>query len=80
MSARIPDTAKLIDTAIAILPSGRWQGRQITVQLYDGYASKGRKSGYDRIHHQWVKYKIVVTVLLVVAPTLAKTFPLPLSN
>lgn len=58
MSTRIPDTAKLIDTASGILPSGRWKGQQITMQIYDGYASKGYSSGYERVHHRWVQYAI----------------------
>lgn len=59
MSARIPDTAKQIDSTSTILPSGRWKGKRITMCLYDGYASKGYRSNYQPIHHQWVKFEIV---------------------
>lgn len=58
MSARIPDTARLVDQETGILPTGRWKGKKVTMELYDGYASKGCKSGYERVHHQWIKYSI----------------------
>lgn len=58
MSARIPGTAKMIDVAVGILPSGKWKGKLVRMELWDGYASKGGKSGYERIHHQWINYTI----------------------
>lgn len=55
---RIPDTAKLIDSAVGILPSGRWEGSTIKMCLWEAYSSKGYHSSYQRIIHRYVQYEI----------------------
>jgi hypothetical protein len=55
MSARIPDTAKLVANAGGPVTKGRHAGHSITVALYEGEASQGYKSGYERVPTKWLE-------------------------
>ena len=52
---KIPMTARIVVSHSGILPIGEFAGKKFTIRLYEGLASKGFRSGYERKPHRWVE-------------------------
>ena len=52
---KIPKTASVVMSHAGIVPVGEFAGKKFTIRLYQGFASKGHKSGFERVPHRWVE-------------------------
>ena len=52
---QIPVSATLARHITGIINNGPWKGRRVTLNLYEGYASKGYHSNYERVPHIWIE-------------------------
>ena len=55
---RMPETARLIKSETLVIPIGPWAGKNVTFSLFEGYASKGYKSDYERVPHVWFRCEV----------------------
>ena len=56
--SRIPKTAKVIRWASCPMPSGHEYSGTMHLRIWEGYASQGYKSGYERIPHRWMEISV----------------------
>ncbi len=63
MSSRleIPKGAVMIDSFGGTIPTGPYAGRHYAMYLFDGLASKGAKSNFQRVPTRWLEYVISAT-------------------